>query len=133
MGTDVPSPVNPWGDMDICDIPIEIVDHFSDMEDEVCITESTKKSIIYFKPLNDDDRRIVAMKFNLVINGKTNPVKFCGVAKVCPYPVITQATKGNGACLLITFSMLLAGRDTYSAIIHHAVCNYISDPVKHKW
>ena len=29
--------------------------------------------------------------------------------------------------------MLLAGRDTYSAIIHYVVCNYISNPVKFNW
>ena len=53
---------------------------------------------------------------------------------MCPYPpVITQATKPNGACLFNSFSMLLVGRDTYSAIIHHIVCNYISNPVKFKW
>ena len=28
--------------------------------------------------------------------------------------------------------MVLTGRDTYSAIIHHAVCNYILKPVKYK-
>ena len=74
------------------------------------------------------------MKFNLVINGKTHPVKFIGYGKLCPYPpVITQAAKLNGACLFNSFAMLLAGRDTYSAIIHHVVCNYISNPVKFKW
>ena len=74
------------------------------------------------------------MKFNLVINGKMHPVKFIGVSKLCPYPpVIKQTAKLNGACLFNSFSMLLAGRDTYSTIIHHVVCNYISNPVKYKW
>ena len=74
------------------------------------------------------------MKFNLVINGKTHPVKFIGYGKLCPYPpVITQAAKLNGVYLFNSFAMLLAGRDTYSAIIHHVVCNYISNPVKFKW
>ena len=27
----------------------------------------------------------------------------------------------------------MTGIDTYSAIIHHVVCNYISNPVKYKW
>ena len=48
-------------------------------------------------------------------------------------PVITQSTRGNGACLFNSYSMLLTGRDTFSAIIHHVVCNYISNPVKYKW
>ena len=32
-----------------------------------------------------------------------------------------------------SYSMLLTGRDTFSAIICHVVCNYISNPVKYKW
>ena len=53
---------------------------------------------------------------------------------MCPGPpLITQSAKANGACLFNSFSMLLAGRDTYSAIIHHVVYNYISNPVKYKW
>ena len=70
----------------------------------------------------------------MVITAKPHPVKFTGIDKMCPYPpVITQATKLNGTCLFNSFSMLLAGRDTYSAIICHTVCNYISNPVKFNW
>ena len=47
--------------------------------------------------------------------------------------MITQSAKPNGACLFNSFSLQLCGRDTYSAIIRHVVCNYISNPVKHKW
>ena len=64
----------------------------------------------------------------------SHPVKFTGIGKLCSYPpLITQEAKPNGACLFNSFSMLLAGRDTYSAIIHYIVCNYISNPVKYKW
>ena len=38
---------------------------------------------------------------------------------------------GNGACLFNSFSMLLCGRDTYSVIIRHVLCNYISNPLKY--
>ena len=47
--------------------------------------------------------------------------------------MITQSAKPNGACLFNSFSLQLCGRDTYSAIIRHVVCNYISNPVKYKW
>ena len=86
VGTEALSPVNLWEDMDIQDIPIEIVDHFSDTEDSVQVFASTQKSKVYFNPLTDDDRWISAMKFNLVINAKTHPVKFISVGKLCPYP-----------------------------------------------
>ena len=56
VGTEAWSPVNPWGDMDIQDIPIEIVDHFSDSEDSIQVFDSTQKSKVYFNPLTDEDR-----------------------------------------------------------------------------
>ena len=134
VGTEALSPVIPWGNMDVQDIPIEIVDHFSDLEESVHIVDSMHKSLVYFKPLTDEDRQICALKFNIVINANSHPVKFTGIGKLCPYPpLITQEAKPNGACLFNSFSMLLAGRNTYSAIIHHIVCNYISNPVKYKW
>ena len=56
VGTEALSPVNPWGDMDVQDIPIEIVDHFSDSEDSIQVFDSTQKSKVYFNPLTDEDR-----------------------------------------------------------------------------
>ena len=50
------APANPWGDMDVKDIPIEIVDHFSDSEDSVLVYDSTAKTQVIFEPLTDDDR-----------------------------------------------------------------------------
>ena len=50
------APVNPWGDMDVKDIPIEIVDHFSDSEDSVQVYDSTPKTQVIIEPLTDDDR-----------------------------------------------------------------------------
>ena len=136
VGTEAPSRANPWGDMNVQDIPIEIVDHLSDIDcdEDAIIVQSTDKTPLYFKPMNDDDRKIAALKFSLVINAHTHPVKFEGAGTICPCPpVFTQSAKPNGACLFNSFSMLLSGRDTYSAIIYHVVCNYISNPVKYKW
>ena len=82
VGIESVAPVNPWGDMDVKDIPIEIVDHFSDSEDSVQVYDSTPKTQVIFKPLTDDDRQIAALKFNLVITGKTHWVKFTGIDKM---------------------------------------------------
>ena len=56
VGTEALSPMNPLGDMDIQDIPIEIVDHFSDSEDSIQVFDSTQKCKVYFNPLTDEDR-----------------------------------------------------------------------------
>ena len=132
---------NPWGDMDINDIPIEIVDDliFSGDEettftDELDIIKNSKAPPVMFNPLTLEDCQIAALKFSLVINGHSHPVKYSGIRSPCPCPpMITQSAHGDGACLFNSFSMLLSGRDTYSTIIRHVACNYISNPVKHKW
>ena len=64
----MPSPINPWGDMNVDEIPLEIVDHFSNSEQEVIITDVIQKASVAFKLLSFDDRKIAAMKFNLVIS-----------------------------------------------------------------
>ena len=126
---------NPWGNMDVNDIPIEIVDNLNFSEDdEPEITKDYKGCDILFEPLNDHECRVVALKFNLVINESSHPVSFIGIGNTCPCPpMITQSAKPNGACLFNSFSLQLCGRDTYSAIIRHVVSNYISNPVKYKW
>ena len=46
-------------------------------------------------------------------------------------PIINVKAKGNGMCLFNSLSILLSGRDMYTAIIRHIICNYISNPVKY--
>ena len=129
----VPSPINPWGDMNVKNIPIEIVDCFSDKEDEIGVTDVSRGPKILFNPLNDEGQQVAAMKFNLVISAASYPVKFSGVGKpCCSPPMITISAKGNGAFLFNALSMFLTGRDTYNAIIRHVVYNYILNPVKYK-
>ena len=106
-----PSPINPWGNMNVNDIPIEIIDDFSDTKHKMLITDVTKKPSMYFKPLNDEDWKITAMKFNLVISEKNHQVEYRGVGNLCASPpVITLLAQGNGACLFNSFSMLLTER-----------------------
>ena len=56
VGTEALSQVNPLGDMDVQDIPIKIVDHFSDTEDNVQVVDSIQKPQVIFKTLTDEDR-----------------------------------------------------------------------------
>ena len=63
----MPSPIHPWGDMNVQDIPLEIVDHFSDSETEIVITNVSNKPSVIFKPLTYEDHKFAAVKFNLVI------------------------------------------------------------------
>ena len=87
-----PSPINPWGNMNVDEIPLEIVDHFSDSEQEVIITDVNKRGSVIFNPLSSDDRKIVALKFNLVISKESHQVEFKNIGKFCPSPpVITQS------------------------------------------
>ena len=110
---------NPFGDMNVEDIPIEIVDDFNDLTgDEVMVTEVEEPPVCAFSPLSDEDHVCMALKFSLVINPKSHPVKNFGVGKKMRNPpTVTVTALGNGACLFNTFSLLLCGRDTYSAII----------------
>ena len=125
--------------MDIDDIPIEIVDDLMFSGDEestegLQIIKTSNAPLIVYNPLTVENCRIAGLKFSLVINGNNHPVRYSGIGNPCPCPpIITQSAHANGACLFNSLSMLLSGRDTYSAIIRHVACNYISNPVKHKW
>ena len=58
--------------MNVDEIPLKIVDHFSDSEHDMIITDVIKKASVIFNPLSGDDRKIAAMKFNLVIHEKSH-------------------------------------------------------------
>ena len=134
VGTEVCN--NLFGDMNVEDIPIEIVDDLNDLtgHDDIRVTEVQGPPVCLFCPLSDEDHVLAAMKFSLVINPKSHPVRNFGVEKeMASLPTVTIRALGNGACLFNTFSLLLCGRDTYSAIIWHVICNYICNPVKHNF
>ena len=76
-----PSPINPWGNMNVDEIPLKIVDHFSDSEQEVIITDVNKRASVFFNPLSSDDRKIVPLKFNFVISEKSQQVEFKNMGK----------------------------------------------------
>ena len=128
-------PKNPFGDIDVDMIPIEIVDNLNDTTItaiEEIITSVDDAPLCLYNPLTDEDHIIAALKFSLVINSHSHPVWHSGAGLILSKPPqITIQAQGNGACLFNSFSLLLSGRDTYSAIIRHVICNYIANPVKY--
>ena len=102
---------NPFGDMNVEDIPIEIVDDLNDLTgDEVMVTEVEEPPICLFSPLSDEDCVCVELKFSFVINPKSHPVKHFGVGKkMSNPPTFTVSALANGACLFNTFLLLLCG------------------------
>ena len=110
---------------------IEIVD---DLNDEwQSGADNCKCPVTYFNPLTDIDWYQAVLKFNIKL-GPSHVVKTSGNGTVCytPPEIFIEAL-GNGACLFNSVSILLTGSDTYSAIIRHVVCNYISNPVKYEF
>ena len=93
VGVDTAS--NPFGDMDVNDIPIEIVDNFND-ESELTVTKVKPPPVCIFRLISDQDCVRAAMKFSLVINPKSHPVRFVGVGdKMSDPPTVTESAHGN--------------------------------------
>ena len=126
---------NPFSDMNVNEIPIEIVDDLNDDSNvEVTVTGVEEPPVCIFKPVSDDDCVAAALNFSLVINAKSHPVQNFGIGEeISSPPNITLGAQGNGACLFNSSSLLLSGCETYSAIIRHVIYNYISNPVKHNF
>ena len=117
---------NAWGNMDVNDIPMEVVSDLIASDNELIF--GTDKCIKKFEPLSDSNRKRIAMKFNFCVSS-IDKVEYTGNGNHCTSPpVIIQKATGNGACLFNSFSILLSGKELYNTFIRHAVCNYICDP-----
>lgn len=104
--------VNPFGDTNVDDIPLEII-----------------PSPTIFQPLTEKEIILAGMKLGIRIERSYTSARFTGIGK--PFltdPVVTIAAKGNGGCLPNCFSLLLSGCDLYGFMIRNAICNYIQDP-----
>ena len=91
----------PFGNvnMNIDDIEIEIVEDLNKDPLPTC-----------FWPLGDEDRKIATLKFNLVINAKTHPVRQTGFGEIIAQPpLIFTGAHADGACLFHSLSILLTG------------------------
>ena len=70
--------------MDIQEFPIEIVDHFSDLDGtDIQIVDATQRPKDYIKLWSDEDQKDAGKKFNLVISRNNHSVKYSGVRKAC--------------------------------------------------
>ena len=117
---------NPWGNIDVNDIPMELVSDPIASDNEVII--STDKQIEKVEPLSESNRKRIAMKFNFFVSS-IYKVEYTGNGNHCTSPpIIRQKATGNGACLFNSFSILLSGKELYNTFIRHAVCNYICNP-----
>ena len=105
---------------DFLDMSVELVDFLSDDNRNIS-TEIVGHNVgdpVKFVPLDDDSRHVTAMKFNLVIRARSTDLKYSGIGKACRSPpIVTHPSLGNGACLFNSISILMAGTDTYSAIL----------------
>ena len=117
---------NPWGNINVNDIPMELVSDPIASDNEVII--STDKQIKKFEPLSESNRKRIAMKFNFCVSS-IDKAEYTGNGNHCTSPpIIRQKATGNGVCLFNSFSILLSGKELYNTFIRHAVCNYICNP-----
>ena len=127
------SVLTPWGDLNVDEIPLEIVDdlHQTGNSDLTIVGEESKNEH-QFIPHNNNDQKQLGLKFGLALNNTNHLLHFKGVGKHLPNPpVVTISAKPDGGYLFNSLSILLSGRDIYAAILHHILCNYIANPVKY--
>ena len=91
---------NPWGDLDVNEIPIEIVEDLHETGDsELTITLQEKSEEPRYLPLNEEDHRIVGLKFGLTFNKTDHNLTFVGIGNVLlKPPVVTVSARADGAC-----------------------------------
>ena len=108
---DVGVEMNPFDDMNVNEIPIEIVDDLNNESGvDVTVKAVEEPPVCLFMPVCNDDHVVAAVKFSLVINAKSHPVMYCGIGgKISNLPTVTVSAHGNGACLFNSFSLLLSG------------------------
>ena len=128
--------LNPLGSVDVSHIPMEIVENLFDDGDNslnnVTVIDSHGSVQRKFLPLTDEQRQVASLKLSLVLNLKEHKVNMEGNDTILNNPpTVTEKSRGDGACLFNTFSLLLSGRQTYNAIIRHVICNYIANPLKY--
>lgn len=135
----VPQTKNPWGDINVDDIPIEIVDDLfdgnesdsddSEADEEIQVEEpGWEKCRVTFNPLTDSERIAAAATMFVRLKVQHDSVNFRGSGNVFPKePVVSIQAKPDGACLFNSISLFLTGTELYAAMLRHAVCNFICD------
>ena len=75
---------NSFGDMNVNEVPIEIVDDLNNESGvDVTITVVEEPPLCLFTPVSDENCIVAAMKCSLVINAKSHPVMYCGIGGKC--------------------------------------------------
>ena len=121
---------NPWGDMDIQDIPLDIKHKEPEtVSDNSSIDSSPRSSPptitcvekgpdVIFSPLCNIERLNAAKKFHVKLQPSDHIVSYRGIGLVFKYkPIVTLSAKPGGECLFNSISLLLSGSDVYSQII----------------
>ena len=128
VGVDECKVDNPWGDIGVNDIPLDIGTD-SSTDSEPLIVNAENAPDVVFSPLSNIEHLNSAKKFYIKLRPSDHTIHFKGIGLVFKHrPVVTIAAKPNGACLFNSMSLLLCGTDVYSQIIRHVICNYISEP-----
>ena len=131
---DIDNKNNPWGDMDIQEIPLDIKHEELDvMSDNASINSSSSSSSssgspiitgvekapgVIFSPLSNIDCLNAAKKFHIKMRPSDHIVSHRGIGFVFKHkPVVTVSAKPDGACLFNSIPLLLSGSDVYSHVI----------------
>ena len=108
---------NPWGDMDVNYIPLDI-DTDSSTDSEPLIVKAENPPDVVFRPLSNIEHLNSAKKFYIKLRPSDHTIHFKGIGWVFKNrPVVTIAAKPNGAHLFNSMSLLLCCTDMYSQII----------------
>ena len=123
--SDIDNKNNPWGDMDIQEIPgmsdnssINSSSSSSSSSGSHIITGIEKGPDVIFSPLSSIDRLNAAKKFHIKLRPSDHIVSHRGIGFVFKHkPVVTVSANPDGTCLFNSISLLLSGSDVYSHVI----------------
>lgn len=127
---------NPFGDMNIDEIPMDIVD---DSTKEAFDDETLDKEPLievgnapartdYFNPLSNDARRESGKRLGFPIGRRPLDLEYAGVGnKLNGEPEIYYEAGKDGACYFRCISYEISGSEIYHTFVRHVVCNYIAD------
>ena len=131
---DIDNKNNPWGNMDVQEIPLDMKhEELDGMSDYTSINSSSSSSSssgssiitgiekgpdVILSPLSNIDRLNTAKKFHIKLRPSDHIVSHRGIGFVFKHkPVVTVSANPDGACLFNSISLLLSETDVYSYVI----------------
>ena len=98
---------NPWGDMNVNDIPLDI-NNDSSTDNEPVIVKSENPPDVVFSPLSNTECLNSAKKFYIKLRPSDHTICFKGIGLVFKHrPVVTIAAKPSGTCPFNSMSLFL--------------------------